>query len=162
MKAPAFPLFSETDSQDVRTSYPQPPQISAFSGGAESGQMTLTDQSKFTTHSKANSPRTETGNAILPSRPIRSHLTGDSEREHPAESADCPPFSIRAHKRSVGVTSTPKRPPDVTVKYCCKVEIYSDGARLTAPSIGGKNEQSGKHKRGEIGGWSRSSRRRIR
>ena len=54
------------------------------------------------------------------------------------------------------------RPLETTVKYSHAVHVYPDGIRLIAPARGGKNEQSGKHLRGEIKGWSKSSRRRMR
>jgi len=55
-----------------------------------------------------------------------------------------------------------KRPQNTTVKYSYAVEFYNDGIRLVAPVKGGKNKESGKHLRGEIKGWSKSSRRRMR
>ena len=96
--------------------------------------------------------------------PVLGRLTGRglsapvSGREAPM----CPPLGIRAHIRSLSNQCPAKRSENVTVKYSSKVEIYSDGARLTAPPCGGKNDQSGKHKRGVIVGWSKSSRRRMR
>lgn len=50
----------------------------------------------------------------------------------------------------------------LTSKYSHAVEVYEQGIRCHAPSKGGKNDHSGKHKRGDISGWSKSSRRRMR
>lgn len=81
------------------------------------------------------------------------------------EPPGCPPFSIRAHILSLLTSYLEKRkntrPLNASAKYG-KIDIYKDGVLLTAPRVGGSNDQSGKHKRGEIAGWSRSSRRRMR
>jgi len=53
-------------------------------------------------------------------------------------------------------------PVGTSVKFPNAIEFYPDGIRLHGPKKGGLSSTSGKHKRGKISGWSKSSRRRMR
>ncbi len=93
-----------------------------------------------------------------------AHVQSDagSQKRASSEPAECAPLGIRAHILSKRVGSPCVRPENVTIKFPSKIEIFPEGTRLSAPPRGGRNQHSGKHKRGKIGGWSKSSRRRMR
>lgn len=64
------------------------------------------------------------------------------------------PSKVRANSKNSAVK--------LTDQQTHAIEFYSNGFELQAPSLGGRHSKSGKIKRGEIKGWSKSSRRRFR
>lgn len=63
-----------------------------------------------------------------------------------------PPFSISAHKKTVGRE----------IEQSLSVDLYPDGVRINGLKLLQKQEKKGGGNRGKIAGWSKASRRRMR
>ncbi len=132
------------------------------------------NRKNVSSHTKGNSVEPVGGTSSRKSVPdsfVRAQAPNKRSGEREEQSQLCsvapvPSFSIRAHIISLLKNELRSRadgrPFDTTIKHPKKIEIYGEGVRFTGMKIGGKNDQSGKHKRGKIAGWSKSSRRRMR